>query len=160
MLKNNMGYKKLKPDKEAFKKLIEDFDDAFSRGDLDGMMSYIDEDAFYDEYSGLRHHGKAAIRNTFEPQLRGDFGRMIFHKEDMFVEAFGPGDGKVMYRWLLTIEQETRAGGWRGMDVYRFENGKLKEMHTYAKTRSPLVEKKSESERVRRAIDEGVLIEL
>ncbi len=46
------------------------------------------------------------------------------------------------------------------MDVYRFENGKLKEMHTYAKTRSPLVEKKSESERVRRAIDEGVLIEL
>lgn len=147
-------------DRESLEILVKGLDDAFNNEDLEGVMSFFDEDSFYDEFHGTRHVGKAAIRKAFEPQFQGNFGRLIFHQEDMFIEATGPGTGKIMFSWLLTIEEESRAGGWRGLDVLRFEDGRLKEKHTYAKTRSPLVEKKSDSERVRRVIDDGVLIDL
>ena len=151
--------------RKALEKLVTDFTEAFNREDIDEVMSYFAEDAIYDEFHGGRHVGKAAIRDAFIPQFRGDFGRMRFHTEDMFVDAgpeTGPetGTGKALIRWLLTIEDETRAGGWRGLDILHFEGGRLTEKHTYAKTRSPRVDKKQESERVRRAIDEGVLTKL
>lgn len=147
-------------DRESLENLVKDLDEAFNGGDLERVMSFYDEDSVYDEFHGARHYGKAAIRKAFEPQFRGDFGRFIFHQEDIFIEAAGPGSGKVMFRWLVTIEEDSRSGGWRGLDIFHFEKGRIKETHTYAKTRSPLLDKKSESERVRRAIEEGVLIDL
>ncbi len=137
-------------DRAALEKLTTDFTEAFNREDIDEVMSYFAEDAIYDEFNGVRHAGKAAIREAFVPQFRGDFGRMRFHAEDMFLD---PAAGKAMIRWLLTIETPERAGGWRGLDLLHFEGGKLKEKHTYAKARSPAVEKKAESPRVRAAID-------
>ncbi len=145
----------------ALEKLVIDFTEAFNRESIDEVMSYFAEDAIYDEFNGLRHVGAAAIREAFVPQFRGDFGRMRFHTEDMFVDV-GPGEGtgKALIRWLLTIEEEARAGGWRGLDLLHFENGRLTEKHTYAKARVPAVEKKGDSERVRRAIEDGVLLAL
>lgn len=148
-------------DRAALEKLVIDFTEAFNREDIDEVMSYFADDAIYDEFHGERHLGKAAIREAFIPQFRGDFGRMRFHTEDMFVDACpGHGNGKASIRWLLTVEEETRAGGWRGLDILHFEGGRLMEKHTYAKTRAPRVDKKLESTRVRRAIDDGVLIDL
>ena len=142
-------------------KLSTDFSEAFNREDIDEVMSYFAEEAIYDEYNGVRHIGKVSIRQAFVPQFRGDFGRMRFHTEDLFIElGAGPGTGKAMVRWLLTVEESERAGGWRGLDLLHFEEGCLFEKHTYAKTASPLIEKKANSERVRRAIDENVLSEL
>ena len=148
-------------DRAALEKLTIDFTEAFNREDIDEVMSYFTDDAIYDEFHGGRHLGHAAIREAFIPQFRGDFGRMRFHTEDMFVDA-GPerGCGKALIRWLLTFEEETRAGGWRGLDILHFEDGRLTEKHTYAKTRTPRVDKKPESARVRRAIDDGFLTEL
>ena len=148
-------------DRAALEKLVIDFTEAFNREDIDEVMSYFAEDAIYDEFHGGRHHGQAAIREAFVPQFRGDFGCMRFHTEDMFVAAGpGRGTGKALIRWLLTAEEMTRAGGWRGLDILHFEDGRLTEKHTYAKTRAPRVDKKSESLRVRRAIDDGVLTDL
>ncbi len=147
--------------REVLEKLVIDFTEAFNHEDLDEVMSYFADDALYDEFNGVRHHGTAAIRAAFAPLLRGDFGRARFRTEDMFIEpGQEPGTGKAMIRWLLTLEEETRAGGWRGLDILHFEGGRLVEKHTYAKTRLPLIAKKSETERVRRAIDEGVLTAL
>ena len=151
-------------DREALEKLVIDFTEAFNRENIDEVMSYFTDDAIYDEINAVRHVGKEAIREAFVPQFRGDFGRMRFHTEDMFVDVgAGRGTGKTLIRWLLTFESGddgSRAAGWRGLDILHFENGKLREKHTYAKARAPAVEKKEESERVRRAIDEGVLTEL
>ena len=36
------------------------------------------DDAVYDELDGRRHVGRDAIRAAFEPQHRGDFGRIRF----------------------------------------------------------------------------------
>ena len=148
-------------DRAALEKLAIDFTEAFNREDIDEVMSYFADDAIYDEFNAVLHQGKAAIRDAFIPQFRGDFGRMRFHTEDMFVELGSePDTGKALIRWLLTVEEEGRAGGWRGLDILRFEQGRLTEKHTYAKARSPMVDKKDDSERVRRAIDDGVLLDV
>ena len=120
--------------REALLKLFNDFSAAFDREDIDEVMSYFSEDAIYDEYNAVRHVGKAAIREALIPQFRHDFGKLIFHVEDQFVEVGeGNGTGKIMFRWLMTMEKGDRAGGWRGLDVLHFENGLLTHKLTYAK---------------------------
>lgn len=147
--------------RKILSELVIDFTEAFNREDIDEVMSYFADNAIYDEYDGVRHVGKSDIRAAFVPQFRGDFGKMRFHTEDMFIEVgSGRGTGKALIRWLLTVEEAERAGGWRGLDLLHFEDSCLTEKHTYAKTASPLIDKKANSERVRRAIDENVLLEL
>ncbi len=136
----------------ALEKMVIDFTEAFNRENIDEVMSYFADDAIYDEFNAVRHDGKDAIREAFVPQFRGDFGKMRFHTEDMFLDV---GSGKALIRWLLTFEEADRAAGWRGLDILHFAGGKLVEKHTYAKAKSPAVEKAADSERVRRAIDGG-----
>ncbi len=133
----------------ALEKMVIDFTEAFNRENIDDVMSYFADDAIYDEFNAVRHDGKDAIRESFVPQFRGDFGRMRFHTEDMFLDV--PA-GKALIRWLLTFEEPGRAGGWRGLDILHFADGKLIEKHTYAKAKTPVVDKAADSERVRRAI--------
>ena len=141
-----------KADRATLEKWVIDFTEAFNREDIDEVMSYFAEEAIYDEFNAVLHEGKTAIREAFVPQFRGDFGRMRFHTEDMFLDVEA---GKALIRWTLTLEQPNRAGGWRGLDILRFEDGKLVEKLTYAKAKVPVVEKKEESARIRRLIDRG-----
>ncbi len=133
----------------ALERLVIDFTEAFNREDIDEVMSYFADDAVYDEYNAVRHDGKDAIREAFVPQFRGDYGRMRVHTEDMFLDVAA---GKALIRWLLTFEETERRGGWRGLDILHFADGKLVEKHTYAKAKTPVVEKAEDSVRVRRAI--------
>ena len=134
-------------DRQALEKLVIDFTEAFNKEDIDEVMSYFADDAIYDEFNAVRHVGKEAIRAAFVPQFRGDYGRMRFHTEDMFVDVgpnsgTGLGTGKALIRWLLTFEETERAYGWRGLDILHFNDGRLTEKHTYAKARSPVVDQK------------------
>ena len=150
-----------KDNRDALLKLMDGFSEAFDREDIDDVMSYFAEDAVYDEFHGIRHVGKTAIREALIPQFRHEFGKLIFHFEDQFVEVGeSKGTGKIMFRWLMTMENGDRAGGWRGLDPLHFKDGLLTHKLTYAKAKTPVVDKKENSERIRRAIDEGVLIEL
>ena len=139
-------------ERAELERLVVDFTEAFNREDIDEVMSYFADDAFYDEFFGVRHHGKAAIREAFVPQFRGDFGRMRFHTEDLFLDA---DSGKALIRWTLTLEERDRAGGWRGLDILHFVDGRLTEKHTYAKARLPLIESAADSERIRDLIAGG-----
>jgi uncharacterized protein (TIGR02246 family) len=116
--------------------LVVRFMDAFNRNDLDAVMAFFAPDGIYDEFNGTSSRGKAAIRAAFEPQFRGDFGKIRFHTEDLFVDA---QSGKALIRWECRLEANGRTRGWRGLDVLRFENGLLKEKHTYAKAPVPLL---------------------
>jgi ketosteroid isomerase-like protein len=116
--------------------LVLRFTQAFNREDLDSVMSFLAEDAIYDEFNGTRSCGKAAIREAFAPQFRGDYGRIRFHTEDLFVDS---ESGKALIRWLCTLENEGVTRGWRGLDILHFQDGLLKEKHTYAKARVPLL---------------------
>jgi ketosteroid isomerase-like protein len=125
----------------ALEKLVIAFTEAFNREDIDEVMSYFAEDAIYDEFNDIRHEGLAAVRKAFEPQFSGAFGRMRFHTEDMFLDV---DTGKAMIRWVLTLEEEERAGAYRGLDLLYFEQGKLVEKHTYCKAKIPFIRKKAD----------------
>jgi len=125
----------------ALERLVIDFTEAFNREDIDEVMSCFADDAIYDEFNDIRHMGKEAIRAAFVPQFAGEYGRMRFHTEDLFLDVDA---GKAMIRWVLTLEEETRQGAYRGLDILHFRDGKLTEKHTYCKARIPLIRKKKE----------------
>ncbi len=117
------------------RELVLEFTDAFNREDLDGVMAYMAEDALYDEFSGHRAEGAAAIRKAFEPQFAGKFGTMRFREEDLIVDAEAKS---AMISWTCTLETPERFGGWRGLDLLFFnEAGKIVRKETYAKTEKP-----------------------
>lgn len=118
--------------------LTREFTEAFNRDDLEGVMSFMADDVVYDEFNGTRSVGKAAVRAAFAPQFRGDFGTIRFHTEDMFVD---PEAGKAMISWTCHVDQGHRAGGWRGLDLLHFRDGKLVVKETYAKAKAPLYAK-------------------
>jgi len=120
--------------------LVTRFTEAFNRQDLDGVMSFMAEDAVYDEFNGTVNRGTAAIRAAFVPQFRGDYGKLRFHAEDLFVDAAA---GKALIRWLCNLETKKGLAGWRGLDILHVENGRITEKLTYAKAKVPLLEEKS-----------------
>jgi ketosteroid isomerase-like protein len=123
-------------EREKLEELVVQFTAAFNREDLDGVMSFMAEDAVYDEFNGTLNRGTAAIRAAFEPQFRGDYGKLRFLTEDLFVDARA---GKALIRWLCTLETKSGPAAWRGLDILHVENGRITEKLTYAKTKIPLL---------------------
>src|SRR3989442_3145678 len=114
--------------------LVRQFTEAFNREDLDGVMSFMAEDAVYDEFNGTINRGTAAIRAAFEPQFRGDYGKLRFHTEDIFMDAAA---GKALIRWLCTLETKRGPSAWRGVGILHLGNGRITEELTYAQAEGP-----------------------
>ena len=113
------------------------FTDAFNRDDLDAVMAMMAEDAVYDQFNGTRSVGKAAIREAFVPQFRGDFGVIRFLTEDLFGDAVR---GKALIRWRCTLTRDGLTRSWRGLDILHVTDGLVTEKHTYAKADVPRLE--------------------
>jgi ketosteroid isomerase-like protein len=124
------------PDRATLRELTIRFTDAFNRDDLAGVMAMMAEDAVYEEFTGAVNRGKAAIRAAFEPQFRGDFGKIRFETEDLFADAT---TGKALIRWVCRLETRRGPAAWRGLDILHFEDGLVKRKLTYAKARVPLL---------------------
>ena len=121
-------------DDAQLRDLVLRFTDAFNRDDLDATMAFFADDAIYDEFNGKRSRGHAAIRETLTPQFRGDYGRIRFHAEDLFVDATA---GKALVRWLCVLEKNDKRRAWRGLDILHVRDGRIAEKHTYAKADAP-----------------------
>ncbi len=117
-------------EREKLADLVIRFTEAFNRNDLDGVMSFMADDAVYDEFTGTINRGAAAIRSAFVPQFRGDYGKMRFHTEDLFVDE---RTGKALIRWRCEIDKTGRRRSWRGLDILHVRDGLVTEKHTYAK---------------------------
>jgi ketosteroid isomerase-like protein len=117
-------------DRSVLEDLVVRFTEAFNRDDLEEVLSLMTEDAEYQEFDGRRNVGKKAIREAFTPQFRGDFGRIRFHTEDLFVDERA---GKGLIRWSCEIDKAGRRRSWRGLDILHFRDGLVSEKHTYAK---------------------------
>ena len=58
--------------------------------------------------------------------------------------AFTDGfNGKALIRWSCVLERDGLRRSWRGLDVLHFEDGLVKEKHTYAKATVPLLDEAS-----------------
>jgi ketosteroid isomerase-like protein len=117
--------------------LVLRFTEAFNQNDLDGVMALMADDAVYEEFTGTINRGRDAIRAAFVPQFRGDFGKMRFETEDLFVDA---ETGKALIRWVCRLQTTRGPGGWRGLDILHVDNGRVKHKLTYAKAKVPLIE--------------------
>ena len=124
-------------DRATLEDLVIRFTDAFNRNDLDGVMGFMADDAVYEEFTGTITRGRDAIRAAFGPQFRGDFGKMRFETEDLFVDAAA---GKALIRWVCRLETKRGPGGWRGLDILHVANGLVTQKLTYAKAKVPLIE--------------------
>ena len=124
-------------DREALADLVVRFTERFNANDLEGVLALMTDDAVYEEFTGAIDRGKTAIRAAFEPQFRGDFGKMRFETEDLFVDA---STGKALIRWVCRLETKRGPAGWRGLDILHGENGLVKHKLTYAKAKVPLLE--------------------
>ena len=124
-------------DRAPLADLVVRFTDCFNANDLEGVMALMAEDAVYEEFTGVINRGKTAIRTAFVPQFRGDFGKMRFEAEDLFVDA---ESGKALIRWVCRLETKRGPAGWRGLDILHVENGLVTQKLTYAKAKVPLLE--------------------
>ena len=124
-------------DRQLLHDLTTRFMDAFTRNDLDTVMSFFTDDAVYDEFNGKRNEGKAAIRAAFTPQFTGTFGNMQFLDEDLFIDS---DTGKVMASWRCTLSVKGQPTSWRGLDLLHFRGEKLMQKLTYTKAKAPLFE--------------------
>jgi len=107
------------------------FTDAFNRNDLDGVMAWFGDDIVYEQFDGRVAQGRAAVREAFEPQFAGAFGRMWFDEEDCFVDADA---GRALITWTCGTARGDRARGWQGLDILHFDgDGKITRKLTYGK---------------------------
>jgi len=108
------------------------FNAAFNRHDVDALMALMTDDCVFENTypapDGTRYLGQAAVRAFWEaffhssPQAHFDF-------EELFVS----GDRAVqrwIYRWM---NAQGSAGHVRGVDVFRFREGKIVEKLSYVK---------------------------
>ena len=117
--------------------LTNEFVDAFNRMDLDDVVAFFTEDGIYEDSTGGRHVGHAAIRNAFEPLVGGSRGKIRFDGEDVFVET---DSGKVLASWRLNLDKDGEVSVIRGIDVLEFEENKLKKKMAYMKVDKPHLE--------------------
>src|SRR5688572_18623988 len=111
--------------------LVHKADAAVNARDIDGFLALMTDDIIWETTSppdGDRFVGKAALRAAGEGFLNSSPGAQ-FETE----EIVALGDRAVTrwtYRW---VDQDGKAGHVRGVDVYRFREGKIAEILSYVK---------------------------
>ena len=118
-------------DQQQTRSILDGFEERFKENDIDGFIDYFAEDAVYVEYNGRVNKGKNEIRKAFEPLFRGDFGKISFEDEDYFENEEG---NKVTITWWCVHEFNGKTLRFRGLDVYRIENGLIKDKRAYVQT--------------------------
>lgn len=114
--------------------LLDRFMDAWVRHDLDAAMACMAEESRYDEFNSKVWQGKAAVREGFLPQFRGDYGDIQFRAADRFIDA---ETGRMLVRWVCEFQWKGTDRAWRGLDILHVRDGLITEKLTYAKTERP-----------------------
>ena len=112
--------------------IIERFNVAFNRHDVDEVMSLMTEDVVFESTGpapdGDRVKGSAAVRAYWEDLFRTN-PNAHFDTEDIFAA----GD-RCTVRWRFTFDSERpEAGHVRGVDVFRVRDGRVAEKLSYVK---------------------------
>ena len=112
---------------EAGIRIVLEFNDAFNRHDVDGMMRLMSEDCVFENTApapdGTVYSGKESVTQ---------FWREFFHESQQahidIEDIFGMGYRCVM-RWKYTWVD----GHVRGVDIFKVEEGLIREKLSYVK---------------------------
>jgi ketosteroid isomerase-like protein len=111
--------------------VVERFNEATNRHDIDGMMACMGADVVFESTSspdGERFEGAAAVRQAWEALFR-EAPRARFEGEEVVVA----GD-RCTVRWRYVFDADApEQGHVRGVDVLRVAGGKIVEKLSYVK---------------------------
>lgn len=112
---------------EAGVRTVLEFNDAFNRHDVDGMMKLASEDTVFENTDpapdGTRYEGKAAV-SQFWQDFFGNSPNAHIDIEEIFGLGF-----RVVMRWKYSWGK----GHVRGVDVFKLKDGLICEKLSYVK---------------------------
>jgi ketosteroid isomerase-like protein len=108
---------------------------AWDRRDLEGVLELYHDDVYFENWTGGKAKGKAALRQAWTPWFTQG-GEFIFRRDDLFVDE---EEQKLTVTWVLewpSAEKgyEGRPEKRRGLDVIHFKDGKIIKKLTFSKT--------------------------
>lgn len=121
--------------REDIKRVLNRWNLAWDKHDLDGVMDLFHDDVLFDNWTGGQVKGKENLRKAWAPWF-ANHGGFRFIEEGTFIDEH---EQKVLYRWQLdwpSFERgyEGRSEMRRGVDVLHFRDGKIIKKLTYSKT--------------------------
>jgi len=113
-------------------RVVLDFNEAFNRHDVAGMMQLMSDDCVFENTNpapdGAVYSGKEVVTRFWQ-----DFFRESPYARIEIEEIFGFGDRCIMrwrYSWVGVTGQK---GHVRGVDIFRVRDGSIKEKLSYVK---------------------------
>ena len=112
--------------------VIDRFNEAFNRHDVEGIMALMTNDVVFENTSprpdGERIDGQESVRGFWE-QFFASSPNARFDTEDIFA-----GGNRCAVRWIYNwIDADGKPGHVRGVDVFRVRDGKVAEKLSYVK---------------------------
>ena len=112
--------------------VIDRFNEAFNRHDVEGIMALMTNDVVFENTSprpdGERYDGQESVRGFWE-QFFASSPNARFDTEDIFA-----GGNRCTVRWIYNwIDADGKRGHVRGVDVFRVRDGKVAEKLSYVK---------------------------
>jgi ketosteroid isomerase-like protein len=117
---------------ESAIRLVLEFNEAFNRHDVAGMMQLMSDDCVFENTDpapdGTRYSGKEAVTQFWQ-----DFFRESPQARIEIEEIFGLGNRCIM-RWRYTwVDGTGTQGHVRGVDIFQVKNGLIYEKLSYVK---------------------------
>ncbi len=117
---------------ESAIRVVLEFNEAFNRHDVTGMMQLMSDDCVFENTGpapdGTVYSGKEVVTRFWQ-----DFFRESPHAHIEIEEIFGFGIRCIMrwrYGWVDAAEKK---GHVRGVDIFKVENGFIREKLSYVK---------------------------
>jgi predicted SnoaL-like aldol condensation-catalyzing enzyme len=117
---------------ESAIRVVLEFNEAFNRHDVAGMMQLMSDDCIFENTDpapdGAVYSGKQVVTQFWQ-----DFFRESPHAHIEIEEIFGLGERFIM-RWRYSwVDMAGEKGHVRGVDIFRVENGSIREKLSYVK---------------------------
>ena len=118
---------------ETALRVVLEFNDAFNRHDVTGMMQLMTDDCVFENTEpapdGTRYAGKAAVMQFWQ-----NFFRESPNAHIEIEEAFGLGNNRCVMRWRYEwVDAEGKQGHVRGVDIFQVKDGLISEKLSYVK---------------------------
>ena len=111
--------------------VVERFNEAFNRHDVDAVMALMTEDCVFENTrprpDGERYEGAAAVRGFWV-----EFFARSPHARFDAEEVFASGD-RCVVRWVYHWIRDGEPGHVRGVDLFRVRDGRVAEKLSYVK---------------------------
>jgi predicted SnoaL-like aldol condensation-catalyzing enzyme len=117
---------------EAGIRTVLEFNEAFNRHDVEGMMKLMSDDCIFENTvpapNGAVYSGREAVTQFWQ-----EFFRESPNAHIEIEEIFGPGFRCVM-RWKYSWEDATgKKGHVRGVDIFQMKDGLIRQKLSYVK---------------------------